>query len=201
MGSGKSTIHKLILNLFQPGEGAVLIDGTDLRQIDPIDLRRNIGSVPQETFLFGGTVRDNLTMGAPFANDEAVLRAAQIAGVDEFVSSHPMGYDMAVGERGENLSGGQRQAIAVARSILSDHPILLLDEPTSSMDNTSENQLKQNLTSVCTGKTLLLVTHRSSLLSVVDRLIVLERGRVVADGQRPAVLDALAKGHVAMLGN
>jgi ATP-binding cassette subfamily C protein LapB len=201
VGSGKSTIQKLILNLFQPSEGAVLIDGTDLRQIDPVDLRRNIGAVPQETFLFGGTVRENLTMGVPFANDEAVLRAAQISGVDEFVSRHPMGYDLAVGERGESLSGGQRQAIAVARSILNDPPILLLDEPTSSMDNTAENQLKQHLTSVLAGKTAILVTHRSSLLSMVDRLIVLEQGRVVADGPKQAVLEALAKGQVTMLGS
>jgi ATP-binding cassette subfamily C protein LapB len=201
VGSGKSTVHKLILNLYQPGEGGVLIDGTDLRQIDPVDLRRNIGSVPQETFLFGGSVRENLTMGAPFANDEAVLRAAQIAGVDEFVSLHPMGYDLEVGERGENLSGGQRQAIAVARSLLGDPPVFLLDEPTSSMDNAAENRLKQNLMSACAGKTLLLVTHRASLLSMVDRLIVLDHGKVVADGPKAAVLEALAKGKIALLGN
>ena len=142
IGSGKTTIEKLVLGLYEPDQGAVLVDGTDLRQIDPADLRRNIGCVLQDVFLFHGTVRDNITLGAPFADDRAVLRAAQIAGVEDFVARHPLGFDMNVGERGESLSGGQRQAVAVARALLLDPPILVLDEPTSAMDNGAENRVQ-----------------------------------------------------------
>ena len=134
-----------MLGLYEPDQGAVLIDGTDLRQIDPADLRRNIGCVLQDVFLFHGTVRDNITLGAPFADDQAVLRAARIAGVEDFVARHPQGFDLNVGERGESLSGGQRQAIAIARALLLDPPILVLDEPTSAMDNGAESRFKQRL--------------------------------------------------------
>jgi len=196
IGSGKTTIEKLILGLYEPQEGAVLVDGTDIRQLDPADLRRSIGCVPQDVFLFHGTVRENITMGAPFADDAAILRAAQIAGVDAFVSRHPMGYDMNVGERGEMLSGGQRQAIAVARALLLDPPILILDEPTSAMDNGSEARLKARLAEEMAGRTMLLVTHRASLLSLVSRVLVMDNGRVVADGPRDKVLQALAAGKI-----
>ena len=168
--------------MYQPDQGAVLIDGTDLRQIDPADVRRSIGCVLQDVFLFHGTIRDNIALGAPFADDQAVLRAARIAGVEDFVARHPLGFDLNVGERGERLSGGQRQAVAVARALLLDPPILVLDEPSSAMDNGAEGRLKQRLEQILPGKTLLLVTHRASLLSLVDRLIVLDGGRVVADG-------------------
>ncbi|MCB1971137.1 MAG: type I secretion system permease/ATPase [Geminicoccaceae bacterium] len=200
IGSGKTTIEKLVLNLYEPQAGAVLVDGTDVRQIDPADLRRNIGCVPQDVFLFQGTVRENITMGTPLADDAAVLRASAIAGVDQFVHRHPMGYDMAVGERGEALSGGQRQAIAVARALLLDPPILILDEPTSAMDNGSENRLKNKLASELVGRTLILVTHRASLLSLVDRVIVLDSGRIAADGPRDQVLKALASGQIKSAG-
>ena len=196
IGSGKTTIEKLVLGLYEPDQGAVLIDGTDLRQIDPADLRRNIGCVLQDVFLFHGSVRDNITLGAPFADDQAVLRAAQIAGVEDFVARHPLGFDLNVGERGESLSGGQRQAVAVARALLLDPPILVLDEPTSAMDNGAENRFKQRLGEVLAGKSLLLVTHRASVLSLVERLVVLEAGRVVADGPRDDVLKALAAGRI-----
>lgn len=196
IGSGKTTIEKLVLGLFEPQEGAVLVDGTDLRQLDPADLRRNIGCVPQDVFLFHGSVRENITMGAPFADDAAVLRAASIAGVDSFVGRHPMGYDMNVGERGEMLSGGQRQSIAVARALLLDPPILILDEPSSAMDNGSEARLKARLSEEMRERTLLLVTHRASLLSLVDRVIVMDNGRIVADGPRDKVLQALAAGKI-----
>ena len=196
IGSGKTTIEKLVLGLFEPQQGAVLIDGTDIRQLDPADIRRNIGCVPQDVFLFHGTVRENITMGAPFADDAAILRAAEIAGVDTFVGRHPMGFDMNVGERGEMLSGGQRQAIAVARSLLLDPPILILDEPSSAMDNGSEARLKAKLADEMRGRTLLLVTHRASLLSLVERVIVMDNGRIVADGPRDKVLQALAAGKI-----
>jgi ATP-binding cassette, subfamily C, bacterial LapB len=196
IGSGKSTVERLVLGLYEPDQGAVMIDGTDLRQIDPADVRRNVGCVLQDVFLFRGTIRENIALGAPFVDDQAVLRAARIAGVDDFVARHPQGFDLEVGERGERLSGGQRQAVAVARALLLDPPILVLDEPTSAMDNDAENRLKQRLAETLEGKTLLLVTHRASLLSLVERLIVLDGGRLLADGPKEDVLKALADGRI-----
>ena len=196
IGSGKSTIEKLVLGLYEPEQGAIMIDGTDLRQIDPADLRRNIGCVPQDIMLFTGSLRDNITMGAAEADDATMLRAAEIAGVEDFAAKHPMGYDRPVGERGQALSGGQRQAVAIARAMIGEPPILVLDEPTSAMDNAGEGGLKARLTSVLEGRTLLLVTHRASLLSLVDRLIVLDAGKVVADGPKDQVLKALAAGQI-----
>ena len=196
IGSGKTTIEKLVLGLYEPDQGAVLIDGTDVRQIDPADLRRSIGCVLQDVCLFHGTIRDNIALGAPFADDAAILRAARIAGVEDFIARHPLGFDLNVGERGERLSGGQRQAIAIARALLLDPPLLLFDEPSSAMDNGAEGRLKQRLEEILPGKTLLLVTHRASLLSLVERLIVLDGGRLVADGPRHDVLKALAAGRI-----
>jgi len=196
IGSGKTTVEKLLMGLYEPQEGAIRIDGIDTRQIDPVDLRRNIGYVPQDITLFYGSVRDNIVYAMPNASDEAVLRAARISGVTDFVDRHPMGFDMPVGERGEGLSGGQRQAVAIARALLLDPAILLLDEPSNSMDNTTEEQLKQRLASVIKDKTLILVTHRASLLSFVDRLIVLDNGKLIADGPKQDVLDALKQGRL-----
>ncbi len=196
IGSGKSSIEKLILGLYEPSEGAILLDGTDIRQVDPVDLRRNIGYAPQDVVLFFGSIRDNIALGKPFADDDAVLKAAETAGVVEFVNRHPSGFDMPVGERGEGLSGGQRQSVAVARSLLLDPPVLVLDEPTNAMDNSTEEQFKAKLAETLDDKTLLLVTHKASLLSLVDRMIVLDQGRIVADGPREQVLAALKKGHI-----
>jgi ATP-binding cassette subfamily C protein LapB len=196
IGSGKSTIERLMLGIYEPGEGAVLLDRTDLRQIDPADLRRNIGCVPQDTYLFFGSVKDNIAIGAPHAADAAILRAARIAGVDEFVRQTPLGFDLQVGERGQALSGGQRQAIALARALIHDPTIMILDEPTSSMDNRSEEQFKAKLQRILADKTLILITHRASLLSLVDRLIVVDAGRVVADGSKDKVLGALSSGKI-----
>lgn len=196
IGSGKSTIEKLVLGLYEPDSGSVLVDGIDVRQLDPADLRRNIGCVPQDVVLFQGSIRDNITLGAPFVEDAAVLRAAAVAGVEDFASRHPAGYDLNVGERGEMLSGGQRQSIAIARALLLDPPILVLDEPTSAMDNGAESRFMQRIARELAGRTLLLVTHRASLLVLVDRLIVMDGGRIVADGPKDKVLKALASGQV-----
>ncbi|KAF0812505.1 Toxin RTX-I translocation ATP-binding protein [Andreprevotia sp. IGB-42] len=196
IGSGKSTLEKLILGLYQPDEGAVLIDGVDTRQMDPTDLRRAIGYVPQDPILFYGSLRDNIVMGAPFADDAMVLAAADNAGVREFADVHPHGFDMLIGERGESLSGGQRQTVAIARALLNDPVLLLLDEPTSSMDHMSEERLKTRLRSFIASKTLFLVTHRTSMLDLVDRLIVLDDGTVVADGPKAVVVEALQQGRV-----
>ncbi len=196
IGSGKSTIERLLLGLYDPDQGSVLVDGTDVRQIDPADLRRAVGVVPQDIYLFFGSVKENISIGAPYADDTAILRAARISGVDEFVSKHPLGLDLPVGERGMTLSGGQRQAVAVARALLLDPPILLLDEPTSAMDNTTEGRFKARLGTVLTNKTLIMVTHRGSLLTLVDRLIVMDGGRIVADGPKEIVMEALASGRI-----
>lgn len=194
IGSGKTTIEKLVLGLYQSTEGEVLIDGTEINQLDPAALRRNIGYVPQDIILFYGSVKDNIVFAAPFADDKAILNAARISGVMDFVSRHPQGFDMPVGERGEKLSGGQRQAIAIARALLLNPPILILDEPTNMMDNKTEENFKQSLKESAQGKTMLLVTHKGSLLSLVDRLILLDNGKIIADGPRDLVLKALAEG-------
>jgi len=200
IGSGKTTIEKLVLGLYQPTEGAVFIDGIDARQIDPAELRRAIGFVPQDVTLFYGTLKHNIAMGAPFADDSAILAAAELAGVKEFADTHPQGFEMPIGERGESLSGGQRQAVAIARAMLNDPPILLLDEPSSSMDHQSEEGLKQRLRRFAATKTIILVTHRTSLLDLVDRLIVLDQGRIVADGPKAQVVEALQQGRIGRAG-
>ncbi|MEH6630461.1 MAG: type I secretion system permease/ATPase [Halopseudomonas aestusnigri] len=196
IGSGKSTIARLCLGLYDPAEGSVLADGTDIRQIDPADLRRNIGYVSQDNYLFFGSVKENIAFGAPHMDDQTILRAAAIAGVTDFLKTHPHGFDLQVGERGMSLSGGQRQAVVIARAMLLDPPILLLDEPTSGMDNSSEAAFKARLTKAVTGKTLILVTHRSSLLTLVDRLVIVDSGRIVADGPKAEVLEALKQGQI-----
>ncbi len=200
IGSGKTTLEKLVLGLYQPSEGSVLIDGMDARQIDPVDLRRAIGHVPQDPMLFYGSLKHNLLVGAPFADETDMLHAARIAGVDDFAARNPKGYDMLVGERGESLSGGQRQSIAVARALINDPAILLLDEPSSNLDNQSEAQLKRRLEEASQGKTILLVTHRTALLTLVDRLIVIDGGRIVADGAKDQVIEALKQGRIGGVG-
>jgi ATP-binding cassette subfamily C protein LapB len=196
VGSGKSTVAKLMLGLYAPDEGAVLVDRTDLRQVDPIDLRRNVGAILQDSFLFHGTVRDNIALGATTADDEAVMNAAVMAGVHDFVRRHPRGYDLVVGERGEGLSGGQRQAVALARALIKEPPILILDEPTSGIDVGTEKAFLTRLAPTLKGRTLVLVTHRASLLPLVDRIIILDQGRVVADGPREKVIEALNAGKI-----
>lgn len=196
MGSGKSTIHKLILGLYKPTAGAILVDGIDARQIDPAELRRSIGYVQQDTQLFYGTMRENLTISAQYADDAAVLAAAHAGGIDEFVNAHPKGFDMLIGERGDTLSGGQRQGVGIARALITNPAILLLDEPTSAMDHSGEDAIKRRLIEKTKNKTLLLISHRISLYDLVDRIIVIDSGRVVADGPKEQVTEALRNGKI-----
>lgn len=196
VGSGKTTLQKLIVGLYQPIAGSVLIDGIDLRQIDPAELRRHVGYVSQDVTLFYGTLRDNLTMAMPTADDAAVLAAAELGGILDFVNSHPQGFDMIIGERGESLSGGQRQGVAIGRALISEPPILLLDEPTGAMDHASEEAIKKNLRKAAAGKTMIVITHRTSLLELVDRIIVVDSGKIVADGPKDQVVQALRQGRI-----
>lgn len=181
MGSGKSTMSRLISGLIEPNEGAVLIDGVDLRQIDKSDVRRNIGVMLQETWLFSGSVKENLQMGFFEYDDAHILNIAKVSGVDDFVASHPQGYDMELRERGEGLSGGQRQSINLARALLHDPNLLILDEPTSSMDTATEKAVIGRLKEWAGDRTLIMVTHRNALLELADRVLVMDQGTVVAD--------------------
>ncbi len=195
-GSGKTTLQKLMLGLYQPTAGAVRIDGIDLRQLDPADLRRNVGFVGQDATLFYGTLRENIAIGAPYADDSAIVHAAEIAGLTQFVNRHPKGFDMLIGERGESLSGGQRQEVAIARAVLMDPPVLFFDEPTSAMDFTTEAAFKERLRRFAAHKTMVIVTHRSSLIDLATRMIVVDDGRIVADGPREKVVQALQSGRI-----
>ena len=195
-GSGKSTLARLLMAFYAPDEGQILLDNLDLRQLDVSDLRHQIGYVAHDLPLLAGSLRDNLTLGARYVNDVRMLEVAEMTGVSELARQHPQGFDRPVGERGQLLSGGQRQAVLLARAMLLDPPILLLDEPTSAMDNTSEEILRNRLQAWAQGKTMLLITHRASMLSLVDRLVVLDNGHIVADGPKESVIEALRKGRV-----
>jgi ATP-binding cassette subfamily C protein LapB len=196
VGSGKSTLQKLGMGLYQPTDGSILVDGIDLRQIDPSELRAHIGYVPQDVTLFYGSLRDNLTLSNPQVPDAALLRAVEIAHLSEFVNGHPQGIDMLVGERGDWLSGGQRKSVALARGVVGEPNLLLMDEPTGSMDHSTEVAVKKQLASFIEGRTWLVVTHRNSLLEMVDRILVIDNGRLVADGPRDSVIEALQKGRI-----
>ena len=184
IGSGKSTVARLMLGLYEPRQGAVLMDGIDIRQIDPGDLRRNVGSVLQDVWLFTGTVRENIAIGAVRPHDSDILEAARIAGVEEFISRHPSGYDLMLAERGEGLSGGQKQAISLARALVGRPPVMLMDEPTAAMDVQNEAAVIRALKEHMQGRTLVVVTHRTSLLELVDRIIVIDQGKVSMDGPK-----------------
>ena len=188
IGSGKSTLGKLLLNLYTPTSGSVLIDYTDIRQIDPVDLRRSIGCVPQEPFLFMGTIKENITIGEQYVSDEEVIAASKAAGVHEFLGRHESGYDLLVGERGEGLSGGERQSVTLARALISKPNIMLFDEPTNSMDKQTENAFLQRMKDVIADQTVIIITHKMSVLSLVDRVIVLDDGKIIADGPKETVL-------------
>ena len=188
IGSGKSTIEKLILKLYDPDEGSILIDDVDIAQIDPARLRKFIGYVSQDIALFRGTVKENILHRASTASDEKLLEVSHLSGVDEFVRRHPLGYNMPIGERGQGISGGQRQSIGIARALISDAPVMLLDEPTNALDQLSESQLMGHFSKAFSGKSLILVTQKLNLLVTTPRVIVMHEGKVYLDGPRDEVL-------------
>ncbi len=196
IGSGKSTIARLIVNLYEPDSGAILIDQTDQRQIDPADLRRNIAYIGQDVTLFQGTIRENIAAGRPQASEDDILAAAKASGSYGFISSHPLGFDAPVGERGDGLSGGQKQCIALARALLLKPGILVCDEPTNAMDSQGEENFLRMLREEARDSTVIMITHRSVLLPLVDRLILVDRGIVLMDGPRDQVLADVAAGKV-----
>jgi ATP-binding cassette subfamily C protein LapB len=192
IGSGKTTIGRLLIKLYEPQDGAILIDGVDMRQFHPHEVRRAIGLLGQDADLFHGTVRSNILLGSPQATDADLIEAARLAGVDDFVRRHPAGFDMPVGERGQALSGGQKQSVALARTLIGRPKAIFLDEPSSAMDLASERQLIEQLRGILkAGQTVIVSTHRYSMLELVDRLIVLANGKVAADGPKEQVLEAL----------
>jgi len=191
VGSGKTTLMKLIIGLYQGSAGSIAIDDIDINQIDPADLRKNIGYLSQDIELLRGTIRENIAYKDLHVNDEKLIQAAAVSGVDLFVNQLPQGFDTQVGEDGGFLSGGQRQAIALGRAVLLNEPILILDEPTNSFDNTTESVVKKRLHEYTRDRTLLLVTHKAPMLDLVERLIVMDEGRIVMDGPKEEVLNAL----------
>lgn len=196
IGSGKTTLERLIMGLYKPTERHVRIDDTDISQLHHIDIRRNIGCVPQDSVLFYGSIRDNITLGRPLSDDREVMDAANRAGVTVFTQQDPAGLERQVGEGGMLLSGGQRQSVSIARAFLGRPPVLLMDEPTSAMDNRSEMHIKQQLSQLKPSETLILITHKTSMLDVVDRVIVMEKGCIIADGPKHEVLNDLRQGNV-----
>jgi ATP-binding cassette, subfamily C, bacterial LapB len=188
IGSGKSTIARLIMGLYPPEDGLVMIDGTDIRQMDPQALRSNIGAAMQDSVLFTGSIRDNILLGREGLGDEAMLRATEISGTHQFVGRIANGYDLKLADRGDSLSGGQRQSIAIARALVSQPPIVVFDEPSSAMDAQSEAALIQRLGMELGKRTLVLITHRPALLALVSRIILMDNGKIVADGPRDAIL-------------
>ncbi len=195
-GSGKTTMGKLLLGLFEVDSGLVSLDDTDIRQIDPSELRHFIGYVPQDITLFRGTVKENLIMGCQNIDDADVLRAADAAGVTKFIKKNPKGFDMEIGENGRGLSGGQRQSIAIARAILQRPPMLIMDEPSNAMDSRTETNLRKKMNDLIPGKTVIIITHRASLLNLVNRVVVLDDGQIIADGSPVRVLEAIREGHI-----
>ncbi len=191
VGSGKTSLMKLIIGLYESNEGSISLDNIDIKQIDPADVRHHIGYLSQDIELVRGSIRDNLAYKNLQVNDDKLLKASQICGVDLFVNKLAEGFDTNVGEHGKQLSGGQRQSIALGRALLLDEPIILLDEPTNSFDNTTESIVKNNLYHYTRDKTLLLVTHKAPLLDLVERIIVIDDGRIIMDGPKQQVLDAL----------
>ena len=197
VGSGKSTITRLILGLYPASQGVVTIDGTDLRQMDPASLRRSIGAAGQDNVLLTGSIRENICLGRDGIDDEEMLRVAQVSGTHGFMARTVNGYDLVLADRGEGLSGGQRQSIAIARALAGRPPIVLLDEPSSSIDSDTEARLIQGLIQELQGRTLVVVTHRPAMLALAERVIVMAEGRVVMDGPREAILAKISGPRVA----
>lgn len=192
IGSGKSTILKMLMKLYESKEGEIILDGIEIKQIEPSDIRKNIAYVSQDTLLFNGTLKENILYKYPYENDETLLKATKTAQLLDFVNSHPEGFDLRVGERGDTLSGGQKKAISLARALVGNYSTLLLDEPTDSMDIATEKNLINALKDEIKDKTVLLTTHKNSMLELVTRIIVIDNGKIVLDGEKSYVLGALA---------
>lgn len=196
VGSGKSTIAKLALGLFEASDGEIRVDGVDIRQLDPREYRGSVGYVPQDVTLFTGTLRDNIALARPGITDAQLIKATERAGIADWVNRHPLGFDMPISERGDSVSGGQRKCISVARALVTEPSILIMDEPTGGTDQSTERAIIESLKSYMEGRTLIVVTHRNSLLALADRILVVDAGKVVADGQRDAVIAALREGKI-----
>ena len=195
VGSGKTTVGRLLCGFYEPTEGKVIVDDVDARQYDPADLRTGVGFVLQDTDLFFGKIRDNIALGKPTATDEEIIAAARLAGVENFIAGHPLGYDMPIAEGGRSLSGGQKQAIGLARALIRQPKVLFLDEPTAHFDVRSEGEFLERLKDIAADNmTILISTHRLSLLSFVDRILLFERGKLIADGPRDKVIAMLRGG-------
>ena len=197
VGSGKSTIARMILGLYPPEEGLIMLDGTDIRQLDPADLRTHVGAAMQESVLLTGSVRENICLARAEVTDEEMVRAAEISGTHQFMGQIANGYDLRLADRGEGLSGGQRQSIAIARAVAGRPEIMVMDEPSSAMDAQSEGALIQRLKEELKDRTLILITHRPPLLQLVDRIILLDQGKIVSDGPRDNVLKQIMRPRAA----
>ena len=191
IGSGKSTIAKLILKLYEPTSGKILIDDIDISQIDPADLRRFVSYIPQDIHLFKGTIKDNIVSSEQHPDVEDIINAAQVSGVDEFVRTHPLGYDMPIGERGAGLSGGQRQSVGIARALIQKSSIMIMDEPSNAMDQTTEKRLMDNLQKELKDQTVVIITQKLVLLDIVDRVLVMHNSKVLLDGKKEDVIKQL----------
>ncbi len=191
MGSGKSTILKLLMKLYDSNEGEIIVDGVELKQIETADVRKNLAYVSQEAILFNGTLKENILYKHPNADDKILLEATKKAQLLDFVNAHPLGFDLNVGERGDTLSGGQKKAISLARAIVGNYTTLLLDEPTDSMDSMTESRMINDLKDEILNKTLILITHKNSMLQLVDRIIVMDEGNIIIDGPKEQVLNQL----------
>lgn len=192
-GSGKSTIQKLIMSLYENDQGSILIDGIDVRQIDPAELRKNIAYLGQDQAIFAGTLRENIAFGKQHAKDEEVMRVAEISQAIAFANRHPKGFDLPIVERGENLSGGQQQTVVLARTLLLDTDIIILDEPLQSLDNNTESKVIKGLKKELENKTAIIITHKPEALVLVDRIIVIDEGRIIIDGSKEEVMKKLQR--------
>jgi ATP-binding cassette subfamily B protein len=188
-GSGKSTFANMLLRLHEPNEGRVLIDGYDLKQVSISSLRAQVGVVPQEIFLFSGTIRENIAFGDPDARLEQVVGAAMLAGAHEFISELPLGYETKIGERGQSLSGGQKQRIAIARALFKKPRILVFDEATSALDTESERAIQQNLDQILKDRTTFIIAHRLSTVRNADLIVVLDKGAIIELGTHFSLME------------
>ncbi|RVQ67236.1 type I secretion system permease/ATPase [Croceicoccus ponticola] len=193
IGSGKSTIARLMIGLYWPTSGLIMMDGVDIRQLSPAALRPKVGALFQDNTLLTGSIRDNILLCREDVDDSEMVRAAQVSLAHEFIARMPQGYDLSLADRGDGLSGGQKQSIALARALVGSPPVIILDEPTSSVDVETERRLIENLRNEFKGRTLILITHRPSLLQLADRIIMLSAGRIMADGTPEAVNARISK--------